>query len=185
VTNPDSRHFSFRVIDWYRATTLTVTPLILAFFIGLWLRDEANFSIWRSLSSPTFAEILLAAIVMLGLWLATVHFQGTIFDVADDALSFPTLLFRRSVRLSEIRDANVANLTRRFRMLNLALAGGGKGPTTRTSTQRIYAVDMSGDFGGRQVKFWSRKRRDQFLSNLRHLCPKCRITRWAGGYGEY
>ena len=176
---------SLRVIDWYRAITLTGTPLILALFIGSEAQTEAAFSFWHSITNPTSTDLLFAGIVMLALWIATVHFTGTIFNTGQDTLSFPTLLLRRKIYFSEIRDANVANLTRKIRVPNIALAGGGKGPATRTSTKRIYAVDLSGDFGGRQVKFWSRKRRDQFLSNLRDLCPKCHITRWAAGYGEY
>lgn len=162
-----------RVVDWYRAITLTTTVVIVAVVLLSATTDSQS------------VQLLSAAVSLFAIWLGFVHFGGTIFDVTQDTLSFPTLLFRRSIRLSEIRDANVANLTRRFQVPNLALAGGGKGPATRASTQRIYAVDLSGDFGGRQVKFWSRKRRDQFLSNLRHLYPKIRITRWAGGYGEY
>lgn len=166
------RRSRVRVIDWYRAITLTTTVVIVAVALS-------------ATTDPQSVQLFSAAVCLLAIWLGFVHFAGTVFDVTQDTLTFPTLLFRRSVRLSEIRDANVANLTRRFQVPNFALAGGGKGPATRASIQRIYAVDLSGDFGGRQLKFWSRKRRDQFLSNLRHLCPKIRITRWAGGYGEY
>jgi len=154
-----------RVIDWYRAITLTTITVVIGLFIF----------ISAATSQPPHlrggAELWSIA-VSIALWLGWVHFGGAAFDVTQNTLTFPTVLFRRSVRLSEIRDANVANLARKFR-------------GNRTTTRWIYAVDLSGDFGGRQVKFWSRKRRDQFLSDLRHLCPKCRITRWAGGYGPY
>jgi hypothetical protein len=162
-----------RVIDWYRAISLTAT----AFFVAA--------VVFSANTGPESLRLLGLALCVLAIWLGWIHFGGAIFDIPRDKLDFPTLLFRRSVRLSEIRDANVANLTRRFQVPNFAASGGAKGPATISTTQRIYAVDLSGDFGGRQVKFWSRKRRDQFLSNLRHLCPKCRVTRLAGGHGEY
>jgi hypothetical protein len=167
------RRSRIRIIDWYRAISLTTTPIVVAFF----LLSAAN--------AQNSMQLISAAVCLLAVWLGWIHFGGTLFDVTNDTLVFPTLLFSRSIPLSEIRDANAASLTRRFKVLNTAIAAGGSGPKTQNVTHQIYAIDLSGNFGGRQVKFWSRKRRDQFLSVLRDLRPECRITRWASGYGDY
>jgi hypothetical protein len=161
-----------RVIDWYRAITLTAMPVVTALILLFVITDQKS-------------QVLIGAACLLAIWLGWVHFSGTVFDVKSDTLTFPTLLFTRSIRLSEIRDANAASLARTYKIPNMALAGGGGGSRTQTVVHRIYAVDLSGNFGGRQVKYWSRKRRDQFLSVLCHLRPDCRITRWASGYGAY
>jgi hypothetical protein len=162
-----------RVIDWYRAISLTTTSIIIAVMLLFTTTD------------PKSVQFFSAAICFIAIWLGWVHFGGTVFDVKNDTLTFPTLLFSRSIPLSQIRDANAASLTRTYKVPNVALAGGGSGPKTQTVVHRVYAVDLSGNFGGRQVKFWSRKRRDQFLSVLRNLRPDCHITRWASGYGAY
>lgn len=167
------RRSRIRVIDWYRAITLTTTPVIVAAML------------LSATTDPKSVQFFSAAVCFLAIWWGWVHFGGTVFDVKNDMLTFPTLLFSRSIPLSEIRDANAASLTRTYKVPNMALAGGGGGPKTQTVVHRIYAIDLSGNFGGRQVKFWSRKRRDQFLSVLRDLRPDCRITRWASGYGAY
>jgi hypothetical protein len=162
-----------RVIDWYRAISLTTSPVIIAVVLS------------SATADPKSAQSFSAAVCFLAIWLGWVHFSGTIFDVKNDTLTFPTFLFRRSISLSQIRDANAATLTRTYKIPNMALAGGGSGPKTQTVVHRIYAVNLSGNFGGRQLTLWSRKRRDQFLSVLRDVRPEVRITRWASGYGAY
>lgn len=179
---PAATHSSrFRVIDWYRAITLTSVPLLI--ICGILSADQSQ-SI-NILAGPTPNEIIGIVAGFVTIVVAYVHFTGSVFDMGEDTLSIPTLLFIRTIRLSEVRDANCVYIVRHFEIPNFALVGGGDGPKTNTATHRIYAVDLSGPFGARQVKFWSRKRRDQFLSILRELCPDCRITRWAAGYGEY
>lgn len=172
VREQTSGRITFRVIDWYRAITLTVLPLLIAFVC------------YGSVADRTSAAVLWAAgLGLVALWLAKVHFTGTTFDTHHDLIIFPTFLFRRRVPLSKVRDANCVYIERKITLPTYNY--DGVGPKTQTRTKRIYAVDLSGDFGGRQIKFWSRKRRDQFLSELRELQPECRITRWASGSGEY
>jgi hypothetical protein len=160
-----------RVIDWYRAISLTTTPVVIAFVL------------LSASTDPRSMQLLSGLVCLVALWVGWVHFGGTTFDVKNDVLTFPTLLFSRSISLSQIRDANAASLMRTYKVSGMFL--DGKKPKTQTFAHRIYAVDLSGNFGGRQVKFWSRKRRDQFLSVLRDLVPNCRITRWSSGYGAY
>ncbi len=167
------RRSQIHIVDWYRAVTLTTAPVIVGAIL------------LAATTDPESVQLFSVAVWFLAMWLGWVHFRGTIFDVKNDTLTFPTLLFSRSIPLSEIKDANAASLTRTYKVPNMALAAGGSGPQTHTEVQRIDAVDLSGKFGGRQVKFWSRKRRDQFLSVMRDLRPDCRITRWASGYGAY
>jgi hypothetical protein len=45
--------------------------------------------------------------------------------------------------------------------------------------QKLYIVNLSGEFGSRQARFMSKKRRDEFLSHLRQYAPHVRITRFA------
>jgi hypothetical protein len=159
---------------------LTIEALILAFFA--YNSPEILRGSIPGIVSHAWAEILTVAFGFLALWIAKVHFTGTIFDLKIDSVTFPTLLFGRKVRLSSIRDANCVYIER---TMTLPIYHESGGPKTHTSVRRIYAVDLSGDFGGRQVKFWSRKRRDQFLSILRQVQPACKISRWASGHGEF
>lgn len=102
------------------------------------------------------------------------HFRGTIIDTGKNSLSFPTLFLPRTVKLSEIDDANAEFWTRSGPIGNF----GDSSVKETTGSARIYAANLSGEFGSRQIKFWSKKRRDQFLSNLRKTAPHVRITMW-------
>jgi hypothetical protein len=102
--------------------------------------------------------------------------MGVVFDPDEDELRYPSFALRRSIRLSGITDANAQVVVR---ALMATLANGiGSGPKSRPDKQ--YAVNLSGDFGTRQVRFASRKRRDQFLSMIRRFAPHAHITRWTG-----
>jgi hypothetical protein len=159
-----------RIIDWLRALNWVFGLLFGAFLLSLPpVRQEA----------PVFMTTLAVCFLAVALWEAFIHFRGSYFDTDQNRLSFPTLLVRRSIPLSEISDANAEFIVKQMWIPPSAYSKGG------TKSHRIYAVNLSGDFGARQIKFWSRKRRDQFLSILRKVCPDCRITRWSSGYGEY
>lgn len=164
--NHSPGRIKYRIIDWYRAIVLTVLslfaiPLVVAIAHYNKFDPGLVFLVW------------LVAIIAL----VKTHFSGLVFDLRKDRLYFPTLLFRRSVCLSAIRDANAQYLHRSFRMANAASYGGDLGSDSNVKLP-IYAANISGDFGVRQVKFWSKKRRDQFLSYLRLLVPDAHITRW-------
>jgi hypothetical protein len=74
----------------------------------------------------------------------------------------PYFVFQRTVRLSQIHDANCEFEYRKFFDMPI----------------QYYMVNLSGDFGMRQVTFVTKSRRDQFLSLLSRYAADCNITRW-------
>ena len=163
-----------RMIDWSRATTISGALAI----ISLLLTSTAF-----STQQPTWGIAALAAFLLL-VMMARTHFGGAVFDQASDTLTYPTLWLRRTIHLSAIRDANCQLVRRKHRYDNPARLTGEAGSQKHISFESTYyAVNLSGeDFDTREVRFWSRKRRDQFLSYLRQFVPTCRITRWSGGW---
>ncbi|MEW6450051.1 MAG: hypothetical protein AB1490_05345 [Pseudomonadota bacterium] len=156
----------YRMFDWSRAIGLPVFWLILSIPI-------------IPLSVSMGVNRIVALIVWLLVFIALLraHFGGIIFDLEKDRLTYPVLLLRRTIRLSEIQDANAEYIHRSFKVDALDTPVNPKSEK-ETVRMPIYAANLSGDFGVRQVKFWSKKRRDQFLSHLRETVPGVRITRW-------
>ena len=157
----------FRIVDWLRAGSLTIAVplcgLLAMIFLDHLFKSE-------TVTTLTF----LATLVLFPLTILT-QFRGFLFDGPNDRLSYPVYFYRRSIPISEIRDANCQTVTQRY----ASNAGRviGEGPTSKR-TKRIYAVNISGDFGVRNLRFGAKYKRDQFLSGLRHIAPHCRITRW-------
>ncbi|MCC8971208.1 hypothetical protein [Bradyrhizobium brasilense] len=90
-------------------------------------------------------------------------------------LSYPYYFLRRTVRLSEISDANCQTYSKQVADLLSSILLGGN----RRKTSKHYVVNLSGDFGARRIVFRSKYKRDQFLSLIRAFAPQVRITRWS------
>lgn len=105
--------------------------------------------------------------------------MGTVFDGSKDTLSYPMYVLRRSIRLSEIRDANVQTITKpALQMTNTIIGLISVGQIKGLGNTRRLFVNLSGGFGARRIAFHTKYKRDQFLSLLRAHAPDCRITRW-------
>ena len=154
-----------RIIDWWRIGKATMNYAIYL-FASLIFAGGAPHLILSALAVGT---------ILFVHWMI-VHSIGIVFDPDRDELCYPSFILRRSIPLSGITDANAQVVVR---SLMSTLANGiGSGPKSRPDKQ--YAVNLSGDFETRQVRFASRKRRDQFLSMIRRFAPHTHITRWTG-----
>lgn len=122
---------------------------------------------------------LLLAYVSLGPLAAWAQLTGTVFDGPRNTLSYPVHVFRRSVPLSEIRDANAQTITKpAFQITNTIIGFISIGQIKGLGNTKRYLVNLSGEFGARRIAFHTKYKRDQFLSLLRTYAPDCRITRW-------
>lgn len=156
---------TYRIIDWWRIGKASLNYLIFLVF-GLMCAGAAPRLLLTALGIGT---------ILFVLWIIA-HLMGTVFDLDSDQLRYPSFILRRSIPLSGITDANAQVVVR---SLMSGLANNiGSGPKSRADKQ--YAVNLSGNFGTRQVRFASRKRRDQFLSMIRRFAPQAHITRWTG-----
>jgi len=106
-------------------------------------------------------------------WLI-VQSQGTVMNSGDRTLRFPTAVWRRTVSLDDIHDANCQVV---YKTALISIIDAFNKPKRQSRPKRQYAVNLSGEFGSRQLRFGSKKRRDQFLSVLREY-THCRVTRW-------
>jgi hypothetical protein len=153
----------YRMRDWKRLGAAIVAYLIFLVFIILTI-DKSPSSFALPIGTTIFIFWMIA------------HSLGTVLDLDNKQLRYPSFIIRRRVPLFEIRDANAQVIYRTFlSSLVTVLNNGARNPPTRQ-----YAVNISGEFGTHQIRFASRKRRDQFLSLLRRFVPGIRITRWSG-----
>lgn len=168
-----------RMRDWVQAFTLPF-ELIIATILGLLTAPVALLVVGNS--DPILRWNVVVIVLVVGvlsvfgaLW---AQFAGIHFDATRDKLIFPTYSIRRTISLSEISDANsefVSGGTILGRIFgNMARASGNY----KGKQARMYVVNLSGEFGSRQVRFLSKRRRDQFLSLLRRYAPHARITRF-------
>jgi hypothetical protein len=186
---------TLRMLDWIRAFKLVLFYVPLAgaccalavFLIWAWVAQGHPDQDTRILFVIGFA---IPAIAVLSLLAIIVHFIGYVFDPAR-RLTYPTYVFRRSIPISEITDANCETLIGHNPLgqaaVGLLVQSGSYGkpkPIQRTRPARIYVVDVSGEFGVRQMRFAAKYKRNQFLSNLRVVAPQCRITRWVWKRGN-
>ncbi|MCG2633234.1 hypothetical protein L6654_42760, partial [Bradyrhizobium sp. WYCCWR 13023] len=122
---------------------------------------------------------LALAYVVVGPLAAISQLAGVKFDSAQDSLSYPLYVLRRTIRLSEIRDANSQTITKpAFQITNTIIGMVSVGQIKGLGTTKRYFANMSGDFGSRRIVFHTKSKRDQFFSLLRRYAPHCRITRW-------
>jgi hypothetical protein len=177
VDTTQARH---RIVDWVQVITVPVellgvlicTVLLLPIIIA-WIKPPTTVGL--------FILIILPGGVLVGLICAIyAQLAGIMFDPAKDLLVIPAYSIRRRIRISEIRDAN-SEFAPRGTFFGAAMAAVARatndGKTAKP--QKLYIVNLSGTFGSRQARFMSKKRRDQFLSDLRQYAPHVKITRFA------
>jgi hypothetical protein len=111
-----------------------------------------------------FGSLAALAVIISLCALFAKHLQGVVLDIAGDTLEFPTRIWRTRVLISEVHDANFETAS--------VMAPFGK------KKYREYRVNLSGDFGSRQVRFATKAKRDEFASALRRGAPMVRISRW-------
>lgn len=168
-----------RMIDWIYACKQAI---VTAFFCIPWfiiggLLDDA-------MHAPKFVSMAVLLLIPLTI-LATpitlvVNLIGFVFDPAKNVLTYPAFIFRRSIPISEIRNANSETTTTRHTYdpgQYARLAGDFGAKQARTTVHRNHTVNLSGNFGVRIMRFGARYKRDQFLSILQMVAPQCRITR--------
>jgi hypothetical protein len=157
----------FRMVDWKQTAYMTVwTPILL--LIG---------SAFATQFAPALSGIMIVAAPISIPVLLFVHLSGYLFDASQNRLSYPMYVFRRSVSLSQVDDANCQTTFQRIRTDTRDF--GEAGGQVKERSVRRYHANLSGDFGARRVVFFSKYKRDQFLSLLRRYAPRARITRWS------
>lgn len=157
----------FRMVDWFQS-------LYMSFWGPVLLLIGSAFALHYA---PILGGIMIVAAPLSFPVLLFVHLSGYLFDASHDRLTYPMYIFRRRVTLSQIEDANCQTTFQRIRT-DPGDFGGGRGQV-KVRTVRRYIANLSGDFGARRVVFFSKYKRDQFLSRLRHYAPQARITRWS------
>lgn len=157
----------FRMVDWKQTA-------YLSFWAPVLLLVGSSFALYYV---PILSGIMIVAAPISVPVLLFVHLSGYVFDAAHDRLSYPMYVFRRTTILSQIDDANCQTTFQRIRT-DPGDFGGGRG-RVKERTVRRYIANLSGDFGARRVVFFSKHKRDQFLSLLRRYAPQARITRWS------
>lgn len=176
-----------RMIDWVQCCKLPVMfsaigLLILNYaFQKLTIEKKSLSAFFPTTALDGLIYFLAAAYILVGPVAFVSQLAGVKFDAARDSLSYPLYVLRRTIRLSEIHDANSQTTTKQaFLMSNtlLGLFAGRKFSKSQTGTTKRYFVNLSGDFGSRRIVFHTKSKRDQFLSLLRNFAPQCRITRW-------
>lgn len=174
-----------RMIDWLQCCKLPVAFSLIGFLIVFTLVDKISkgAKTLPNLLPTTREDFLVAglavAFVILGPLAFFSQILGVAFNAARDRLSYPLYVFRRTVRLSEIHDANSQTMTKpAFQITNTIIGLVSVGQIKGLGTTKRYFVNMSGDFGARRIVFHTKYKRDQFLSLLRSFAPQCRITRW-------
>jgi hypothetical protein len=160
---------TIRFIDWEKAIQ-TLIALPAAVFAA------------AMLAGPIFHDsrwvvvVLLVVVLTSGIAALVAELQGYVFEPSNDRFSYPRYLVRRHVAISAIYDANCQTITTR-RTSKPGEVIGDK--TSIKSISRSYNVNLSGQFGLRHLAFSNKGRRDYFLSTLRQVAPKVRITRWS------
>ena len=161
---------AIRLIEWGTAFTILVSgPFLILFLLFL---SAMAFAV----KYPSLPIIIMIAGGIGWIWAVISHFRGYLFDEGNDQLTYPRYFFRRTIRISEIHDANSQTTTSHSTFDPARTIGESRPTKVKTTT---YAVNLSGGFGLRRLTFGRKARRDEFLSYLHHLAPDVRITRWS------
>jgi hypothetical protein len=150
------------MVDWKQAGYSPVA----CFFTGIAVVVLLNVFNHQSLAGYGFLACIVASPIVL-----LIHLWGYVFDPVKDRLSYPLYFIRRRLPLSELSDANCQSYSRTQRT-------SGIDGSSASRIVRHYAVNLSGSFGARRAVFFSKYKRDQFLSLVRAYAPQARITRW-------
>lgn len=164
-TETDTEHGPTRkawMVDWKQAG---YSP-IACFFTGIAIAVLLNVFNHQSLAGYGFLACIVASPIVL-----FIQLWGYVFDPVNDRLSYPLYFIRRRLTLSGLSDANCQSYSRTQRT-------SGVDGSVASRIIRRYAVNLSGSFGARRVVFFSKYKRDQFLSLVRGYAPHVRITRW-------
>lgn len=158
-----------RMVDWLQCCKL---PVLFALFGGALIYVQ-------NLKGPIPPGVYIGAIlIIIGALALASQLSGFLFDRTKDRLSYPMYIFRRSMPLSQISDANCQTISKpAFNAIN-TVVGFFSGHQFKVGTTKRYIVNISGEFGSRRIIFHAKHKRDQFLSLLRNYAPQCRITRW-------
>jgi hypothetical protein len=148
-------------------------------------RFRCNWDHAQSRSRLIIAFAVFAIGLLLGLLAIVVHLMGHVLDPKRDRLVYPAYIFRRSIPISEIRNANCETIMGHNPLgeaiVGLLIQTGSYGESSKPKRQkrlsRVYVVDVSGDDFGRQIRFGAKYKRNKFLSNLQAVAPDCKITR--------
>lgn len=107
-----------RMVDWLQCCKLPVALSVIGFLVLYSVTGDlrggsksiADF-IPKTREDAAIASLLVAYLILgpLAVWS---QLMGTVFDRQRDTLSHPMYVLRRSVRLSEIRDANAQTVTK-------------------------------------------------------------------------
>jgi hypothetical protein len=161
-----------RMIDWIYACRLAlITPFwCIVWFLGGYMASQSHAPNFVVTGIFLLIPLTISAIPLV----LIVNFMGYVFDPAQNSLRYPVFLLRRSIPISEIRDANAQTITTKHTSDPGRVVGESRQQTVRS---RRHLVNVSGDFGVRVMRFGARYKRDQFLSILRVVAPQCRITR--------
>jgi hypothetical protein len=169
IDDTDGAHGSdqVRMIDWLQCWK---TPV----FFGI---ASVLIPMMAFQGSPAMDTAIFSCLLASVPWAIVSQLRGLYFDRGADKLSYPLYFFRRSVRLSEIADANCQTKTGHDDPFSILVGLIGLRATDNPRSKR-YIVNLSGDFGARRIVLHSKYKRDEFLSLVRSFAPECRITRW-------
>jgi hypothetical protein len=167
IDHVDQPNDQARMLDWLQCWK---APVFIGgtVFVILLIPFQGNSA---AISVMVWVSLLVAAYTLV------VQLRGIHFNRGSDNLSYPMYFFRRSVRLSEIQDANCQTKVGDDDPFSFVIRSLGHTPTDQSKSKR-YIANLSGEFGARRVVLHSKYKRDQFLSLLRSYAPQCRITRW-------
>jgi|SRR5581483_12277482 len=165
-----------RMIDWLYGLQITIAAPLSCFLIVLvgGVALDSMAPSYARIIGPWIAWPSLLAIIGSVPLALFANLMGYVFDPATDTLTYPAIMFRRSIAISETRDANAQTISSRH---TIDLGPAAEKNRRRTILKRLYRVNVSGDFGVRIMRFGARYKRDQFLSILHIVAPDCRITR--------
>lgn len=142
-----------RMIDRLQCCKLPVFFSLIGYFVlsALIERVSKRHSPWTSLPN-TWQDVAFSALSVLLIVLGPLAFLSQIlgfsFDAAKNQLSYPLYVFRRSVRLSEINDANCQTITKpAFHITNTIIGMISVGQVKGLGNTKRYIVNMSGEFG--------------------------------------
>lgn len=150
-----------RVIDYTYVIFLALIFILNVFLVYIASINSNNHKIYLSVT------------IIIYTYFISTKLNGFKIDNSDYKIKYYIFGVSTSIELQEITDANCETIKGAPLLLDFPfqLMGG-------SLNWKQYAVNLSGTFGSRQIKFQSKRWRDQFLGALQESCPDVRITRW-------
>jgi hypothetical protein len=147
--------------DWYR---------VFLSFLAVWMAFAVPIILALSSGRSALAMVIVVAFIVAVLRLIA-DIQGISISRDSDFVKFPYYLWRTKIKLREIADINMEYAD--HPLLALAFANRQKSRAAKT-----YNANLSGDFGRRRIRFFTKGARDEFLSVMRKY-SNAKITRWS------